>query len=242
MTNIILFQFPISHFCEKVRWALNYKKIEHRISNVLPGLHVKKMLKLTGQSSVPVIKHNNESIHNSAKIMDYLEQHYSDMPLTPTDEEEARQARDWESFADKNFGPQVRVFMYHYLLEEPKIVIPFFTKGGPFYGRFLIKAIFPKLKIKMRKLMKINTESAALAKTHILTSLEKVNERLQGREYLVGDTFSRADLTVAALLAPLFMPPGYGLNAPELPSELQEQLDEFEPHLQWAKSMYTKHR
>lgn len=242
MTDLILYQFPISHYCEKVRWALEHKNIPHTKRSVLPGMHVKKMLKLTGQSSVPVIQHNNLNLHNSAKILDYLDEQFPEQSLTPINAEDAKAAKEWETFADNNLGPQVRVFMYHYLLEEPNIVIPFFTNGGPFYGRFLIKAIFPKLNFKMRKWMKINAKSAILAKKQILNSLEKINTRLQGRKFLAGDSFSRADLAVAALLAPLFMPTGYGLDVPQLPAALQKQLDEFEPHLEWVRSIYSNYR
>ena len=34
-----LYQFPISHYCEKVRWAMDYKKLEYKAKNLLPGLH-----------------------------------------------------------------------------------------------------------------------------------------------------------------------------------------------------------
>ncbi|HKX12345.1 MAG TPA: glutathione S-transferase N-terminal domain-containing protein, partial [bacterium] len=38
----ILYQFPISHYCEKARWALAFKEIPYRIVNLAPGLHFRR--------------------------------------------------------------------------------------------------------------------------------------------------------------------------------------------------------
>ena len=34
-----LYQFCISHYSEKVRWALDYKDIKYQPVNLLPGQH-----------------------------------------------------------------------------------------------------------------------------------------------------------------------------------------------------------
>ena len=53
---IELYQFPFSHYCEKVRWALDYKGIAYRTVNLLPGSHFKHLAKLAPKSSVPVLR------------------------------------------------------------------------------------------------------------------------------------------------------------------------------------------
>ena len=35
----ILYQFPLSHFCEKARWMLDYKELEYVAQNLMPGAH-----------------------------------------------------------------------------------------------------------------------------------------------------------------------------------------------------------
>ena len=242
MSKIILYQFPISHFCEKIRWTLDYKNIPHVKQTLLPGLHSKKMKQLTGQYSVPVIKHHDKCIHDSSKIISYLEEHFPEQPLDPANQENLQEALSWENFADNNIGPQVRVLLYHHLLQEPQIVGKFFTKDGPFYGPLFVKMAFPKLVKVMRKHMKINLETSIQAKEHIDKSLDKVVAALDGKDYLVGESFSRADLGVAALLAPLIMPPAYGLKKPDLPQELNIILESFEPKLMWLHKMYEQHR
>ena len=47
-----LYQFAISHYCEKIRWALDYKGLNYETVNLLPGQHVKTIRKLTGGPDV----------------------------------------------------------------------------------------------------------------------------------------------------------------------------------------------
>ena len=53
---LMLYQFPVSHYCEIARWGLDYKQQAYQKKNLLPGLHVKRTRKLTGESSVPIWK------------------------------------------------------------------------------------------------------------------------------------------------------------------------------------------
>lgn len=69
-----LYQFAISHYCEKIRWALDYKNLNHEITNLLPGQHLNTVQKVTSgaSTSVPVLIHDNEVIQGSSSILDYL--------------------------------------------------------------------------------------------------------------------------------------------------------------------------
>ncbi|MBV9193240.1 MAG: glutathione S-transferase N-terminal domain-containing protein, partial [Solirubrobacterales bacterium] len=52
----VLWQLQISHYVEKVRWALDYKRIPHIRHSLLPGLHAVKTKRLTGDTSTaPVL-------------------------------------------------------------------------------------------------------------------------------------------------------------------------------------------
>ncbi len=66
-----------------------------------------------------------------------------------------------------------------------------------------------------------------------------------GREYLVGGTFSRADIAAASLLAPLALPeqhPAYqGLAVPPNISGDLERWKE-RPSLAWVRQMYARYR
>ena len=73
---IKLYQFPVSHYCEKVRWVLDFKGIQYQKINLVPGPHVRKILQLTAKSQVPVLENGADVIQGSAEIIDYLEEKF----------------------------------------------------------------------------------------------------------------------------------------------------------------------
>jgi len=238
-----LYQFPISHFCEKARWALDYKNIPYKTKNLLPGLHIKQIMSMAKTSEVPVLKHENNVIQKSNKIIDYLDQQFPDNCLTPEGEGNRRKVKEWEAFADKEVGPNLRTYFYHTLLEFPELLIPIFTYKGPWYGKILMKFFFPILRKKMIKLMRINDATADEAKQRLKHAIDKINLHLTEHKYLVGDQFSRADLAVASLLAPLVQPEKYGLPWPSpLPPALQTTIDEWSSELEWVRLLYNEYR
>ncbi|GAB1263833.1 glutathione S-transferase family protein [Aurantivibrio infirmus] len=240
---LVLYQFPISHFCEKVRWALDYKGLEYKKVNLLPGLHVKTTTKIAKNSSVPVLEHDGKFIQGSGKIISYLDDKFPEKKLSPPSSLDVQAALEWERYLDNEFGLHVRRYVYHTLLKKPDPVIGFFASGGPFWAKPMLRFMFSKLSKKMRSYMEVNEESAAKSKQHIEKALKRLNEALVGKEFLVGTQFTRADLSAAALLAPLFMPAKYGLDWPEaLPEPLQSEVTAMGPQLQWAKDIYQAYR
>ncbi len=238
-----LYQFPISHYCEKIRWALDYKDLDYETINLLPGLHIKTTKSLAKYSSVPVLTDGDVVLQNSSKIITYLDETYPNKNLTPTDEIIRLEALEWEKYLDTELGVHIRVCCYHILLEHPKVVIPFFAHKGPWYGSMVMKLGFSKLKVKMRQMMNINADTFIQSKAKIHQAVDKIHDQLQNQEFLAGGEFSRADLTAASLLAPLVMPEGYGLNWPKhIPSDLQALMDEFKDKITWVNEIYTNNR
>lgn len=240
---LVLYQLSISHYCEKIRWALDHKRLSHRTANLLPGLHVAKMRKMGLKSSLPVLQHDATLIQNSSDIITYLDRLFPHRPLSPADETLAREAVEWEAVADEEIGPHVRRICYDQLLQYPHIVVPLLSHGGPWYGRFVVRLMFREVRDRMRQRMRINDAEVRLSRETLNAALEKVRRRLTGREYLVGDEFTRADLAVAALLAPLRMPAKYGLPWPRtLPDSVVAVIDEYAERLTWVDDLYANHR
>ena len=76
-------------------------------------------------------------------------------------------------------------------------------------------------------------------------ALDRIEQERQGRPYLVGDAFTVADLTAAAMLGALLQPPEiqYPLRV-ELPPYLQDYRATLlrHPAAQWAANIYRLHR
>ena len=51
-----LLHFRVSHYNEKVRWALDFKRWAHRRKALVPGFHVAGLQIKTGQRKVPVLE------------------------------------------------------------------------------------------------------------------------------------------------------------------------------------------
>jgi glutathione S-transferase len=240
---IKLYQFPISHYCEKIRWALEYKEIEHKIVNLLPGLHIKHTTKMAKHSSVPVLVDGDRTIQNSSEIITYLDEKFPEKNLTPSDVQTKKQALDWETYVDNELGGPVRCVCYHVLLDHPEIVIPFFTHDGPWYGNLFMKFGFKKLQSKMRYFMKINEQTAQESLQKMEVAIDKIYQHLQNNSFLAGEEFSRADLAAASLLAPLCQPHGYGLDWPDkTPQRLQTISDQVEDKIAWVHDVYSRYR
>jgi len=238
-----LYQFPISHYCEKARWALEYKNIEYKKINLLPGLHAKKAKKLTSHSSLPILIHEKKIINESSKIVSYLNQTFPENFLTPQDENLKQEAMQWEKFADEELGSDVRRICYHTLLLHPNLITPYFTDGGPWYGKLYMKVTYPKLAQTMRKLMKLDDENIAQIKQRLAQNIDKVHTHIKDKEFFVGNSFSRADLAVASLLAPLCRANNYGIEWPEkYPDPLQSTIDDYENKLDWIHRIYSQYR
>ncbi|PID45172.1 MAG: glutathione S-transferase [Proteobacteria bacterium] len=238
-----LYQFPVSNFCEKARWALEIKELPYRKVNLLIGPHAKKAKQLAGGSSLPILEHNGQCVQGSSDIITYLDNNFSRRKLTPEAPGEARLVEAWESFADREIGPAVRLLCYHTLLDHKDIILPMLTQDGPWYGRMTVGFAFPKMVEAMRAYMKINDASAKAAEEKISTALDNIVETLGDKVFLVGDTFTRADIAVASLLGPLLMHPGYGITWPkEVPEPLASQLQGFNDRLGWVEYMYENFR
>lgn len=248
-----LYQMAVSHYCEKIRWALDYKKCKYSTEGLLPGLHISVIRKVTKSRStaMPVLVDGEIVIQNSSTIIDYLEKKYPSPSLTPLDSQQAIQARDWEAFVDDKIGPHVRRCCYHYMLDEKKLLIPMLAKGGPWYGRFLLKAIYPKLVLNMRKAMKISPEGFMESKAIIDSAIADIQTHFSGQflnddgspRFFVGNAFSRADLAFAALMAPIARVKGYGIDWPDTaPPGLAELEAEYKDVVEWVSTLYSQYR
>ena len=199
-----LYHFPISHFSEKARWAFDYKGIAYRSKVLLPGPHRLTLRNLrAGLKTVPVAAWDSEVVSGSECIIDELDRRYVERSLTPADPVLHEETRQWESMLDQDIGVRARRIFYFHAFKYPGFVVPLYTHGGPWWGRAFYTLFFGRVVTAVNHMYQINAANVAQDWKQLVGALERVERRLESREFLVGESFSRADLTLAALCGPV---------------------------------------
>ncbi|MEP7127029.1 MAG: glutathione S-transferase family protein [Byssovorax sp.] len=236
--------FVISHFSEKARWALDLNGIAFTERLLLPGPHLLVIKRLAKGTTVPLLEHDGTVVQGSSKILDYLEQRLGATRLAAPPGQEQR-AAELEATADRAFGLGTQRIFYDTLLENREIVIDMWTQNGPWWGRAYFAVAFPVVAHLVRRTYKIRPDAVQRAKDLFRRTMDTTDQALAKGPYLLGDTLSRADVTVAALLAPLCTPPEHVLRWPtEIPPEHAAFVEEFKGRPTWdfVLRMYREHR
>ena len=241
----VLWQFRFSHYNEKARWALDWKGVQHTRSSLLPGWHFPQILWMTGQKALPVLVLDGKPIADSTEIIAALEAYRPDPPLYPAGEAERRRALELEDYFDEELGPHIRRAFFHILLEHTDYVVACLTLGAGDTTRRVYRAMFPFTRLLMKVDMGIDDAAAARSWAKVDAALDRLEGELRPSGYLVGDSFTVADLTAAALFSPLLLPPEFPYQPPgPLPREAEEMRARFAGRraVQWIADMYRRHR
>ena len=238
--NIELLQFRFSPYNEKVRWALDYKNIPHKRTNLVPGPHAPKVKKLTGQTATPVLKIGERAIAGSARIIDELEARYPSPALYPADAGERARALEIERRFDEDLMPRIRRAILMTIVHDGQYVAKVFG-GGFFYG-----LMFPMVRGLVKKGNGITgPESIADGEKAAQEAFDWIAKETRGTNYIVGGAFGIADLAVASHLATCVDPPHADMQRPQpAPQKMNDWLARWRAHpgAAWVMAMYRKHR
>ena len=242
MTERILYQFPISHYCEKSRWQLDYKGLAYRTRNLLPGPHRLRTQWMARINTLPVLRDGQRVVGDSTK----MEKHYPERSLIPTDAESRARVIELEQQLDR-VAVHVRRWLYGQIIDRPEVMdamLDPYRLPGP-----LKKVWTPITRESVRRLYRIEPKAVAHSGQRVEEGLALVEQTLQrgGGRYLVGDAFTLADIAAASLLAPLVSPAGTPWDMFEegsLPAALRKQLDDLRerPAGQWVLARYAEDR
>jgi glutathione S-transferase len=226
-----LITIPASHYCEKARWALTKLKINFVEEAHTPPFH-QFVTSRVGGKSTPVLVTENGPFTDSTDILQYLDSIVPEnTKLYPTNPELRKQVEELEELFDSQLGPATRRWGYSYASNDYKTMQRIWTKGIPFIERALFPIVFAQMRSAVPRIFDITPENVALDKQTINNIFQKVSTLLaDGRPYLMGDNFSAADLTFAALAAPTIQPPEHPIKPrflEELSPQLASEINEF---------------
>lgn len=245
----LLWHISISHYNEKARWALDFKRVPHRRRAIPGGFHMIAALALTRGAAYtfPILELDGEVVHDSTAIIGALERRNPEPALYPDDPAERRRALDLEDWFDEEFAPSLRLLGWYEMTRDPErlsaLMDPFLPPSarGNQAARDMAARFasgFTAVRYGVG-----SEEAAARAREQVTAGLDRLDAELNGNEYLVGDRFSVADLTAAALFYPLVLPPeGPDLgDPPEGFQRFREPLED-RPGYRWVAEMYRRHR
>ena len=209
-----LLTIPISHYCEKARWALERAGIAYTEEPHVQLIHRLVAMRTRTGRKVPVLISSDGALAESAAIV-----RWADSRLEPSERlvwpEAQAEIDGLERGFDEVFGVEGRRWMYSSLLDTD-VPFRFGNDTLPAWERRALPLGRPIFQLYARRFLDAAPAQAAAALASVDRTFDEVEERLSdGRSYLVGDRFSAADLAFAALSAAVLMPSRYGARLPQ---------------------------
>jgi glutathione S-transferase len=216
MDELRLITIPISHFCEKARWALELAGLRYREEPHLQVIHWAYTWRAGRGWTAPVLVTPTGPLRESAEIVRFADARAGlGLHREPL-------AAELEAGFDRGLGPDARTWMYHRLLGHDRLLYEYGTPGVPRWERAGMPVVLPLVKALIARRTDADDAHASSARERVRRVFDEVAARLDdGRPYLCGEAFSAADLAFAALSAAVLVPPRYGVPLPQ-PDELPE--------------------
>jgi glutathione S-transferase len=241
-----LYQFELSQYSEKVRLILDYKGLAYRKIEVTPGVGQLEVFRLSGQRLVPVLKDGNVIIADSTAIAKYLDQHYPERPLLPSDTKERALSLIIEEWADESIGVKSGKVLFSGLSQDQNFRTSLLPTSTPDFVKNLVQSVPSDLLKALGFGFGASPDAVNAAIESIKQDLEALGLLLQNSPYLVGNQPTLADFTVAGLSLLLKFPDGPYLDLPEtfrgkgVPGIADNPL--YEPFFTWRDRLYAQYR
>jgi glutathione S-transferase len=210
-------------------------------------MHTFWALAMTGKPTFPVLRLNGKAIGDSTRIIQELERRYPEPPLYPEAPAQRTRALELEDFFDEELGPYIRRYLFHEALEglPPSEFINGAMGSTSGAVKRVMVATAPVGKGMLKLRYKIDSEGAEHARAKTVAAMERLDAEIQPSGYLVGDSFTVADLTAASLFFPVVRPPEapHRIEA-EIPPNIARLTEQLSQHRgwNWVEEMYRKHR
>lgn len=176
MSTAILFGHPFSPFVRKTRLVLLYRGIEHEFRVVPPHADDAEFKAASPLGKIPAFKDDKASFADSSVIFHYTNKFYAGPSLLPDDPADYAQALWYEEYADTVMVPVV---------------------GGHLFAEVILaERLFNRAPIQADIDKAVNEELPVI--------YQFLEQRLANKTWLVGDTFTLADLAVGGLLMAIY--------------------------------------
>jgi glutathione S-transferase len=212
---------------------------------MMPVTHLISLRRYAQGPTVPVLLDDNKAVQGSSQIIDYLDYKYPSPALTPENAVDRQLCLEIEQTVDKKIGESIRQIFYFRLHAYPLYLRHCFTHSMPLLKRFFFPLVYPLVRSRIYNGYVISDSSVAHSRREFEIAMSEIENALKQNQYLVGNTFSRADLSVASMLSMLVMPSQHPFPWIDIPdAETRTYYEEYDDHpvTHWVKTMYQNHR
>jgi glutathione S-transferase len=244
-----LITIPISHYCEKARWALERVGMPYREERHVQGIHQIVARRAGGRVTVPVLLTPGGAIADSSEILVWVDERTApEHRLFPTEPGPRQEVATLCERLDEVLGPRGRRLMYIHMFAVRELALRFNNEGVPAWEDRVIRLGWPLARRLVGRVLEVRPGVEVEDEVAVWREFDFVAELLaDGRPYLGGEVFSAADLTFAALSAPMVLPPEYGVRLPQpdvLPPDMAALVGRAREHPagRYALALFTTHR
>lgn len=246
MSDRRLLTIPISHFCEKARWALERAGLGYREERHVQGVNRLVSLWARGHGTLPVLICEAGVLAESEAIVRYADAHLPEARRLFPDGAPEVTALCRE--LDAGLGPDARRLMYAHMLPRKELMLEFNDVGVPRWEDRMMRSLWPVVTRWGARELEVHAGTLEQDRPRVLAAFDGIAARLEdGRPYLFGERFTAADLTFAALAAAAVVPPEYGTPLPQpdvLPEPVARDVRAFREHPAgaFALRLFAEHR
>jgi glutathione S-transferase len=216
-----LITIPISHYCEKARWGLEHAGLAYREEPHVQGIHRIYARRGGGGLTVPVLLTPEGAIGESEQILQWCDRGLApERRLFGTGEDERAEILALSRRFDAVLGPSARRLIYVHMFAQPDVALKYNNQGVPPWEDRVLRHGWPVMRYFVGRVLGISPGIEVSDEAAVWSEFDFVAELLaDGRPHLLGERFTAADLTFAALSAAVLLPPVYGWRLPR-PVEL----------------------
>ena len=198
---LIVHQYHLSPYNEKVRRMLNFKGIPYQEKYwLLADRNKVKAFNPTGK--LPALEHGDHMIYDSTDVAYYIEEQFPEKPLIPADPAQRAMIHVLEDWADES----LYFYEMHLRFTTPgnrERNMPRMVENESRFLRWLLPRVVPGGIAKITASQGIGRKSIEQLMIDVGRHISAIDGLLGEQDWLVGDQLSLADLAVYAMFQAL---------------------------------------
>lgn len=212
-----LITLVLSPYNELARWSLERAGVAYREHQKALVQQVFASRLAGGKGTTPVLVTDGETIGESAEIAEWADRHRAAGRPSLFPEAKADQARQLVARFGEELGPPARRVIWGHLVEDVDLACRSWGQGLSARQQRVQPWLLRASKPIVRRALGLRPSQVQAAPGQVHAIFDEVAERLSdGRPHLLGEDFTVADMSFAAMASPAVCPPeGYPARMPQ---------------------------